>query len=163
MLRPVAGQRILEIGPGTGYYTLHAAGWISPGGSLKILDIEQRMLDHTVRKARELGLDNVIPAQGDARELPYPDSSFDAAYLVAVLGEVPERGRVLGELRRVLKPGARLVIGEGQPDPHMVGHRGLRELAQAEGLAFEGRVGNPLGYFASFKAPYVLSENSTIG
>ena len=60
---------------------------------------------------------------------------------------------MLKELHRVLKPGARLVVGEGQPDPHMVGIEDLRRLAQAEGLAFENRVGNPFGYFASFTAP----------
>jgi protein-L-isoaspartate O-methyltransferase len=39
MLGPVGGQKVLEVGPGTGYYALHAAGWISPGGTLEILDI----------------------------------------------------------------------------------------------------------------------------
>ena len=71
MLQPVAGQRVLEIGPGTGYYSLHTADWISPSGDLEILDIERRMLDHTVGKANQLGIDNVIATQGDARELPY--------------------------------------------------------------------------------------------
>lgn len=150
ILQPVAGQRVLEIGPGTGYYSLHTADWISPGGSLEILDIEQRMLDHTVGKAHQLGIENVIPAQGDARELPYSESYFDAAYLVATLGEVPEKERVLEELNRVLKPGARLVVGEGQPDPHMVSSGNLQRLAQREGFVFEKRVGNPLGYFVGF-------------
>lgn len=151
VLEPAAGQRVLEVGPGTGYYSLHAAGWISPGGSLDILDIDPRMLDHTMSRASEAGLEDVIPSRGDAGELPYPDGSFDAAYLVATLGEVPERERAIAELRRVLKPGGRLVVGEGQPDPHMVGFRTLRRLAEAGGFAFERRVGNPLGYFASFE------------
>lgn len=150
MLQSVAGLRVLEIGPGTGYYTLHAANWVSPGGSLEILDIEGRMLDHTVGKARQLGIQNVIPVRGDARELPYPEDYFGAAYLVATLGEVPEKERVLAELNRVLKPGARLVVGEGQPDPHMVSARNLQSLAQAEGFVFEKKAGNPFGYFASF-------------
>jgi ubiquinone/menaquinone biosynthesis C-methylase UbiE len=152
MLEPVAGQWVLEVGPGTGYYALHAARWISPGGTLEILDIEQRMLDDTMRRAGEMGIENIIPVQGNARELPYPDSFFDAAYLVATLGEVPERERVLEELRRVLKPGGRLVVGEGQPDPHMVGAHSLRKLAEAQELAFEHKIGNALGYFASFNA-----------
>lgn len=152
MLQPVAGQRVLEIGPGAGYYSLHAADWISPDGSLEILDVEQRMLDHTAGRAHEFGIDKVIATQGDARELPYKDSSFDAAYLVATLGEVPEREPVLKELHRVLKPGARLVVGEGQPDPHMVSIGDLQSLARAEGFAYEKRIGNPFGYFASFTA-----------
>lgn len=153
MLEPEVGKRMLEVGPGTGYYALHVAGWLSPGGTLEILDIQQQMLEHTMRKAREIAVDNVIPTQGDARELPYPNDAFDAAYLVTTLGEIPDKKRALEELHRVLKPGGWLVVGEGQPDPHMVGLRTLRNLAEAAGFAFEDRSGGPLGYFASFKIP----------
>jgi ubiquinone/menaquinone biosynthesis C-methylase UbiE len=153
MLRPEGGQRVLEVGPGTGYYTLHAAGWLSPGGTLEILDIQQQMLDHTLRRARKTGAENIRATRGDARRLPYPDDTFDAAYLVATLGEVPDKRLALDELVRVLKPGGRLVLGEGQPDPHMVGLQSLKELAEAAGLDFERRTGGPLGFFAGFEAP----------
>jgi len=151
MLLLEGNERVLEVGPGTGYYTFHAAGWLSLGGTLEILDIQHLMLEHTMRRARELGVENIIATQGDARELPYRGNAFDAAYLVAVLGEVPDQQRTLEELRRVLKPGGRLVVGEGQPDPHMVGFQTLWGLAEAVGLTFEQRIGGPLGYFASFK------------
>ena len=120
---------------------------------LEVLDIQQEMLDHTVRRAHALGISNIVPRQGDAQALPYPNGHFDAAYLVATLGEVPDKERALRELRRVLKPGGRLVIGEGQPDPHMVSLDKLRMLADATGLTYEGRIGGSLGYFASFRAP----------
>ena len=151
MLMLKGNERVLEVGPGTGYYALRVAEWLSPGGTLEILDIQQQMLEHTMRRARESGVENIIPTRGDARELPYQDNAFDAAYLVATLGEVRDQQCALEELRRVLKPGGRLVVGEGQPDPHMVGFQTLRELAEAAGLAFEQRTGGPLGYFASFK------------
>ena len=153
MLGPEGGLRVLEVGPGTGYYALHAAGWISPGGTLEILDIQQQMLDHTMRRAHKAGVENITATRGDARRLPYPDDTFDAAYLVSTLGEVPDKQRSLEELVRVLKPGGRLVVGEGQPDPHMVGLQTLKELAEAAGLDFERRTGGPLGYFAGFEAP----------
>jgi ubiquinone/menaquinone biosynthesis C-methylase UbiE len=151
MLVLEGNEKVLEVGPGTGYYVLHVAGWLSLGGTLEILDIQQQMLEHTMRRARELGAENIIPTQGDARELPYQDDTFDAVYLVATLGEIPDHQRALEELRRVLKPTGRLVVGEGQPDPHMVRFQTLRGLAEAAGLAFEQRTGGPLGYFASFK------------
>src|SRR3712207_7515932 len=47
-------ETVLEVGPGTGYYTLHVAGWLWPGGTLQILDIQQQMLEHTMRRAREI-------------------------------------------------------------------------------------------------------------
>ena len=89
---------MLEIGPGTGYYTLPVAGWLSPGGRLDVLDVQQEMLDHTMRRAREQGIDNVAPTLADARELPYPEDSFDGAYLVTVLGEIPDQDAALREL-----------------------------------------------------------------
>src|SRR5215213_1875644 len=153
ILTPEPAQRVLEVGPGTGYYSLHAARWLEPDGTLEVLDIQQEMLDHTMRRAHALGISNIVPRQGDARALPYPDGHFDAAYLVATLGEVPDKERALRELRRVLKPGGRLVVGEGQPDPHMVSSDKLRMLADATGLTYEGRIGGRLGYFARFRAP----------
>ena len=57
-----------------------------------------------MRRAHALGISNIVPRQGDAQALPYPDGHFDAAYLVATLGEVPQKERALRELRRVLNP-----------------------------------------------------------
>jgi ubiquinone/menaquinone biosynthesis C-methylase UbiE len=152
VLAPEPGQRVLEVGPGTGYYALHAARWLEPGGTLEVLDIQQEMLDHTMRRARALGVPNVVPTQGDARALPYPAGRFDAAYLVATLGEVPDKGRALAELRRVLKRGGRLVVGEVLLDPHRVSLGELRALADAAGLEHERTLEGALGYFAAFRA-----------
>ena len=152
ILEPQPGERALEIGPGTGYYSLEAAEWLGPDGRLDIFDLQQEMLDHTMRRARERGLANLHPAQGDARSLPYPDASFDAAFLVSVLGEVPDQDAALRELRRVLTPTGRLVVGEILFDPHVVIFDRLRERAQRTGLRFERRLGGRLGYFARFTA-----------
>lgn len=156
VLAPRPGERVLEIGPGTGYYALHVARWLAEGmprGTLDVLDVQQGMLDSTVRRAWELGLTNVVATRGDARRLPYRDGSFDAAYLAVVLGEVPDQEAALRELGRVLKPGGRLVVGETFPDFHMVPFGALERRAEAAGLGFERKIGGPLGYFASFRAP----------
>ena len=146
-LAPEPGETVLEVGPGTGYYALPVARWLEPSGTLHILDLQQEMLDHTMRLARVEGITNLEPRQGDARRLPYPDATFDAAYLVAVLGEVPDQDEALRELRRVVKAGGRIVVGELLGDPHMVGERSLRRRAIAAGLRFERRVGPRIGYF----------------
>jgi ubiquinone/menaquinone biosynthesis C-methylase UbiE len=146
-LDPRPGETVLEVGPGTGYYSLDVAHWIQPAGTLHLLDLQQEMLDHTMRRAREARLDNLAPRQGDARALPYPDGTFDAAFMVAVLGEVPDQDGAMRELRRILKPTGRIVVGELAGDPHMVTAGALRARAERAGLAFERRIGPPFGYF----------------
>jgi ubiquinone/menaquinone biosynthesis C-methylase UbiE len=149
-LAPAPGQRVLEVGPGTGYYALEVAGWIAPGGRLDVFDLQQQMLDHTLRRAEERGLANIVAMQGDARTLPYAGGTFDAAYLVTVLGEIPDQEAALRELARVVKPGGRVVVGELFGDPHWVSPAKLRARAERAGLRFEHRLGSPLGYFARF-------------
>ena len=152
ILEPESGERVLEIGPGTGYYTLDLAEWVGPDGAVEIFDIQQEMLDHTMERARERGISNVHPMLGDARSLPYEDDSFDAAALTAVLGEIPDPDAALREINRVLKPGGRLIVGELFGDPHMVTLSTLRRRAEAASLVFEGHVGPKLGYFARLRA-----------
>src|SRR2546423_185332 len=149
-LGPSPGERLLEIGPGTGYYTLAVAPRVE---RLHVFDLQQEMLDHTMQGARQAGLENVVPRQGDARALPYEDASVDGAYLVTVLGEIPDQQPVVDELARVLRPGGRLVFGEIVLDPHYVRERVLRDRAARAGLRFATRVGGPLGFFARFEKP----------
>jgi ubiquinone/menaquinone biosynthesis C-methylase UbiE len=153
VLRPGPGERILEIGPGTGYYTLDMAEWVAPEGAIEIFDVQQQFLDHTIRRARERGIWNVNPTRGDAQQLPYDEDSFDAAVLITVLGEIPDQDAALREIKRVLKPGGRLVTGElAFPDPHFTSPSALRSRAEAAGLHLEERSGPPFGYFARLSA-----------
>jgi ubiquinone/menaquinone biosynthesis C-methylase UbiE len=70
MLSPELGQRVLEVGPGTGYYALEAARWLEPGDTLDILDTQQEMLDNTMHRARAMGVSNIFPRRGDAQRCP---------------------------------------------------------------------------------------------
>jgi ubiquinone/menaquinone biosynthesis C-methylase UbiE len=156
VLRPQPGERVLEIGPGTGYYTLDLAGWLVGGGPsgeggegvVEIFDLQQEFLDHTMRRAVECGLTNVVPTRGDATALPYEDGSMDAVVLTAVLGEIPDPLAALREIARVLKPSGRLVVGELFGDPHFTSQAALKRQAAAAGLAYEHHSGNRLAYFA---------------
>jgi ubiquinone/menaquinone biosynthesis C-methylase UbiE len=153
ILEAKAGERILEVGPGTGYYTLDLAEWVGDSGSVEIFDVQQEMLDHTMRRADERGFANVNPTLGDAQDLPYDDDSFDAVVLITVLGEIPDQDAALRELKRVVKPGGRVVLGELMGDPHMVTLGSMRHRAEAAGLRFERQVGPKLlGFFARFGA-----------
>ena len=60
MLAPAPGERVLEIGSGTGYYALPVAQWLEPDGALDVLDLQQKMLDHTMRGVRRLGISKIV-------------------------------------------------------------------------------------------------------
>jgi ubiquinone/menaquinone biosynthesis C-methylase UbiE len=146
-LGPRPGERLLEVGPGTGYYALPVAGWLAPGGRLDVVDLQQEMLDHTARRAREQGVTDIEPARADARELPFADATFDGAYLVAVLGEIPDQEAALRELRRVVRPGGRIVVGELFGDPHVVTRSALGRRAEKADLRVERSLGGILWHF----------------
>ncbi|RKD89065.1 class I SAM-dependent methyltransferase [Halopiger aswanensis] len=152
VLEPRPGERVLEVGPGTGHYTGTVARAIDPSGTLHAVDVQSEMVEHLRTRTREEGRSNVEAIRGDARSLPYSDDTFDAAYLVLVLGEIPDQQRALDELERVLKPDGRLVVGESLPDPHFVGFERLRRRVERRGLALDARVGTRAGYFARFDA-----------
>jgi ubiquinone/menaquinone biosynthesis C-methylase UbiE len=145
-------DRLLEVGPGTGYYSLPVAQALEKG-RLEVYDIQQQMVDHVRARAKEKGISNITGWTGDAQDMLFEDNRFDGAYLTVMLGEIPDQDAALRELRRVVKPGGRLVVGEMAGDPHMVTFGALRARAEQAGFEFDRRVGGPLAYFARFRVP----------
>jgi ubiquinone/menaquinone biosynthesis C-methylase UbiE len=152
VLLPQPGERLLEIGVGTGYYSCELAEWVGPEGALELFDLQQEFLDHVLRAAGDRGLANLVPTQGDATQLPYEDASVDAVILTAVLGEIPDGAAALREIRRVLKPDGRLVVGELFGDPHFTTQAALKRMGVAAGLEPAGHSGNWFGFFARLNA-----------
>ena len=151
ILEPRRGERILEIGPGVGVHAQVIAATLEPDGVLDVIDVQQAMLDRLMRRAARSGLTNIVPRQGDAQNLPYPSRTFDAAYLIGVLGEVPDAAAALRELRRVLKPTGRLIVGELLIDPDFISLPALREKGDDAGLAFVRQAGPGAAYWAVFR------------
>jgi ubiquinone/menaquinone biosynthesis C-methylase UbiE len=145
------GERVLELGPGVGVHAVDVARALGPTGRLDVFDVQQPMLDAVVRRAAAEGLGNVVPSRGDAATLPYLDATFDAAYLLGVLGEIPDEQAALRELRRVLKLDGRLVVGEVIFDPDYVPPRTLARRAAAASFAVERRLGSALSYLARLR------------
>jgi SAM-dependent methyltransferase len=162
ILQPRPGERILEVGPGVGIHAIPVAFSLLPNGILDVLVVQQEMLDELKRRAAKAGVTNIVSAQGDAQKLPYPDRIFDAAYLIGVLGEVPDGAAALGELRRVLKPAGRLIIGEVFVDPDYISLPTLKEKARDVGFIFVEKAGPGIVYLAVFRAP-VAAELESAG
>ena len=130
-LRPDA--RVLEVGPGPGYFSVEVARAV-PNGRLELVDLQREMLEKAGRRLRRAGVRNTGYAQADAVSLPFRQGSFDAAFLVAVLGETLDVGECLAALAHVLRPGGTLVVAELPGDPDALSEADVRGLAAAAGL-----------------------------
>jgi ubiquinone/menaquinone biosynthesis C-methylase UbiE len=102
-----ARGRVLEIGVGTGLSFAH----YPPVEELVGVDPSEPMLRRARKRAAELGR-NVALVEAPAEALPFEDGSFDTAVALAVLCSVDDPRRALAEIRRVLKPGGRLIFLE---------------------------------------------------
>jgi SAM-dependent methyltransferase len=145
-----AGQTVLEIGPGPGYFTIEASRMVGPSGRIVCLDVQREMASILRGRLRERGVANAHPLAGDATRLPLAGGSVDAAFLVAVLGEVPDRPAALLELRRVLRPGGVLAFSETLRDPDYVFEDTLRDLCRMAGFELLDVQHEFIGYTAVF-------------
>jgi SAM-dependent methyltransferase len=146
------GTTVLELGPGTGYFSVEAARMIGPGGRLLCLDIQPPMLAELSEHLRDAGVSNAGLLLGDATRLPLAEDSVDTAYLVAVLGEIPDRPLALQELRRVLRRGGILSITETLTDPDYQLEDSVRDVCRALGFEPLEHVRGLLGYTMNFRA-----------
>jgi ubiquinone/menaquinone biosynthesis C-methylase UbiE len=128
--------RVLEIGPGPGWFS-PAVARVLPRGRLVLFDLQREMLAKARRRLRRAGASNFDLVQGEGMRLPFRAASFDAAFLVAVLGEIPDPGAAVRELRRVLRPGGLLQVTETIGDPDALSADAVRALAGAAGFAPE--------------------------
>ena len=113
--RPARFKRALEIGAGTGYFTLNLllSGDIEEAVAS---DISRGMLDELELSAGRLGVP-VRTVCTEATELPFPDASFDLVFGHAVLHHLPDLGAAFAEFRRVLRPGGAIAFC-GEPSRH---------------------------------------------
>jgi ubiquinone/menaquinone biosynthesis C-methylase UbiE len=89
--------------------------------------------------------------QGDGGRLPYREGAFDAAFLVAVLGEVPEPRTCVAEVARVLRPGGVLSVTELPGDPDALSAAEVRAMAGSAGLAPGASFANLGGFTANYR------------
>jgi ubiquinone/menaquinone biosynthesis C-methylase UbiE len=143
-------EAVLEVGPGSGYFSVSLARELRRG-RLHLLDVQMEMLDKVRRKTERLGIDNVEFTRLDAgAAFPFPDSHFDLAVLVSVLGEVADQASCLASLHRVLRPDGVLAIHESVPDPDLIPFDVLTALVTAHGFVPARRFGGAYNYTALF-------------
>jgi len=144
------GERVLELGPGPGAFSVEAARRAEPG-RLVAVDIQPAMIAAVEKKAREAGVTNVETHVASAYDLPLEDGSMDRAFLVTVLPEIPDRRRALLELHRVLKPGGVLSLTGELLDPDYPLARTTIRWAREAGFDLAERHGNWFVYTLNFQ------------
>jgi demethylmenaquinone methyltransferase/2-methoxy-6-polyprenyl-1,4-benzoquinol methylase len=107
------GQQVLVVACGTGRGMIELAQAVGPTGRVDAMDLSEQMIEEARSKCEEKGLaDRVNFKQGNAKELPYPDATFDIVYNGYMLDLIPLDSfyPILQEMKRVLKPGGKLVL-----------------------------------------------------
>jgi arsenite methyltransferase len=102
-----SGQSVLEIGCGGGFYAKEVAQMVGSTGKVCAIDISEEQVAAARERCAEF--DWVECTTANTVELPHDDESFDAVYCVQILEYVPELEKPLSEIRRVLRPGGRVV------------------------------------------------------
>lgn len=115
-LRP--GERVLDIGTGTGVVALAASREVRPTGHVVGVDLSEGMLRTATDRAGAAGLlDSIEFSQMDAEALDISDGSFDVVLSLFALLHFPNPVKALSEMYRVLRPGGRLVVAVGSGPP----------------------------------------------
>ena len=142
-----ADARALEIGCGPGYFSPDLARAV-PRGHVVLLDLQFEMLQHARQRLPDVA--HAVYTQADATHLPFQAEWFDAVLVVLMLGEVPDQGACLSEIRRVLRRDGMLTIAETRRDSDFIPLRALRTLVEPLGFRFIDRRGVGWEYTARF-------------
>jgi len=120
------GETVLDLGSGGGLEVLLAARQVGPEGFVYGLDMTDAMLTAARRNAAKAGAANVAFLKGDIESIPLPDQSLDVIISNCVINLAPDKGQVLGDAFRVLKPGGRLRADWPGGDPALHAGRATR-------------------------------------
>ena len=101
----VPGEKVVDVGSGTGFDSLIAAGLVGSAGRVVGVDMTESMLNKARGATAESGLTNVEFRQGHAESLPIPDEWADVVISNGVINLCPNKSAVFAEIHRILRPG----------------------------------------------------------
>lgn len=148
-LRP--GMEIVELGCGSGFYTVEVAKAIQPAGIVFAVDIQQGMLDKLQARMEREGIDNIVPVLADAEgKIPLDDGIADAVFSVTVLPEIPDPTKALLQVKRLLREGGIFANYEFLIDPDFPLRRTVVKWAEEAGLKLKQQKGSPFRHVLVF-------------
>ena len=135
------GSTVLDLGCGTGIFTLEMARQVGADGRVHAIDIQEEMLARARNRVHAAGLESRVRFHhSGAYRLPLESNSIDIAILIATLPEIPNRLLALEELRRVIRPGGRM------PHPAYVPSQVVQRWLRSAGFCYGGQQGTPFCY-----------------
>lgn len=108
-----SGERVLDVACGTGIVARLAADRVTPGGSVDALDVNPAML--AVARASTPPAMSITWHEAEAGAMPFPDDVFDVVLCQMGLQFMPDKNAALEEMRRVLRPGGRILVSMPGP------------------------------------------------
>lgn len=140
------GQRVLDVGCGTGVVAREAARRIGEGGDITGTDLNEGMLESAREFAVKHGLMDIVWQKCDATRMPFEDESFDVVLCQQGLQFMPDRRAAVTEMARVLAPGGRLALSVWRaPSPYGIAVREVMERRFGEGATDSWQIVYSLG------------------
>jgi len=165
-----SGMKVLDLGCGTGLFTVEVARMVGSEGAVYAVDLQAPLVAQTqariaAAQLRAPGLAPVHCHHSAGQQLPLEPNTIDLALLIATFSQLAEKRTVLSELRRVLKPGGRLALSEELPDPAYLPPAAVRPVVEAAGFHFQGQQGTPFCYYQLYlntKDPAIVEITPTL-
>jgi ubiquinone/menaquinone biosynthesis C-methylase UbiE len=129
------GMTVMDVGCGVGWFTIPMARMVGDHGKVIAVDLQQRMLNMLRRRAEKAGMATRIDLHKCEQDRLGVDAEADFVLVFAMLHEVPDQRRLLGEIHDCLKRGGKLLLAE--PPIHVSGKTFAKEAAIAEEVGFQ--------------------------
>lgn len=146
------GERVLDVGCGTGIVARHAAARVGSGGEVTGIDVNPAMLAVAGEVTADLD-PPIVWKEAAADDLPFADASFDAVLCQQAVQFFPDVPAALAEMHRVLAPGGRLGVSTCRSIDHQPGYAALAEVVTRHAGVEAGEI---------IRSPYALGEPSRL-
>ncbi|GAB5559611.1 MAG: class I SAM-dependent methyltransferase [Synoicihabitans sp.] len=132
LLQVKPGDKVADIGVGSGYHTRRIAPLIEPEGKVYAVDIQPEMLAILAKNLEKVGITNVVSVLGDIDDPNLPSGEIDMAFMVDVYHECSHPYEMIAGICEALKPGGRLILVEYRLEDESVPIKRLHKMSAAQ-------------------------------